>query len=97
MPRQKSYSWEQIEAAQRLRRQGFSFSQIAEDTGMKMSSVIAYTRTIRPGGNHVERRTVQDILAVLQPGQPFAELPLPSGLLSLWEEEIRIQSEKGVG
>lgn len=94
MPRQKTYTWEQIEEAQRLRRQGFSFSKIAEDVGMRESSVIAYTRTIRPGGNHIERRTIGDILGVLKPGQPFMELPLPSGLLGLWEEEIALQEKE---
>jgi len=94
MPRQKSYTWEQIDEAQRLRRQGFSFSKIAEDIGMRESSVIAYTRTVKPGGNHIERRRIEDILAVLKPGQLFMELPLPSGLLSLWDEEIASQNVK---
>ena len=76
--------------ARKLRQNGYSYREIADSTEMKLTSVVSHTHFIEPNAeaNHVVKRTIRDIVAMLEPGDPFQELPIPKGLLALWQGEI---------
>lgn len=89
MPNWK-YSLGQVKEAQRMRTAGFAYKDIAEALGMKLTSVLHHCHyiSVEPEHNHVVKRTIKDITAMLEPGDPFQELPIPKGLLALWQGEI---------
>lgn len=84
------YSQGQIDLAQKLRKCGYSYQEIADSTGMKLTSAVQHTHFIEPNpeANHVVKRSIKDLISLLEPGDPFLELPIPKGLLALWQGEI---------
>lgn len=89
MPNWK-YSPDQVKQAQKMRKAGFAYKDIAEALDMNLTSVLHHCHYIgvEPEHNHVVMRSIKDLIAMLEPGVPGRQLPLPKGLLALWQEEI---------
>ena len=85
------YSKEQVQQAQKMRKAGFAYKDIAESLDMNLTSVLHHCHyvPVEPEHNHVVMRSIKDLVAMLQPGNPGLELPLPKGLLAFWEEELK--------
>lgn len=79
------------EIMKKLRRSGFSYPEIhaALDYLYAPSTIAYYTKGIIPSKNGKSEllRWLKDACAMLQPGVPLNQPPLPSGLLALWEEQ----------
>jgi len=79
------YSREVIEKAKRLRQCGYTYQEISDLTGMKMTAVIHHTQNVTPIVDDAHRpvwKNIDDLRALLEPGTPFKQLPLPKGLLA---------------
>jgi len=79
------YSREVIEKAKRLRQCGYTYQEISDLTGMKMTAVIHHTQNVTPIVDDAHRpvwKNIDDLRAFLEPGTPFKQLPLPKGLLA---------------
>lgn len=79
------YSREVIEKAKRLRQCGYTYQEISDLTGMKMTAVIHHTQNVTPIVDDAHRpvwKNINDLRAFLEPGTPFKQLPLPKGLLA---------------
>lgn len=84
MPWPKKYNDKDIEVMQALRRRGLSYHQISGMMDIPMSSILFHTRHIEPeeDGHKPALAKVDELLAWLQPGVPFTQLPLPSGIIA---------------
>lgn len=74
-----------IEEAKRLRQCGYTYQDISDLTGMKMTTVIHHTQGITPAVDDAHRpvwKSIDDLRAWLEPGTPLKQLPLPKGLLA---------------
>jgi len=79
------YKQQTIKDAKRLRECGYTYQEISDLTGMKMTTVIHHTQHITPSVNDARRsvwKDIDDLRAFLEPGTPFKQLPLPKGLLA---------------
>lgn len=79
------YSREVIEKAKRLRQCGYTYQEISDLTGMKMTAVIHHTQNVTPIVDDAHRpvwKNINDLRSFLEPGTPFKQLPLPKGLLA---------------
>ena len=77
------YSQDKIEEAKNLRQCGYTYQEISDLTGM--TTVIHHTQHIIPNVDDAHRpvwKTADDLRALLEPGTPFKQLPLPKGLLA---------------
>ncbi|MFC1968647.1 hypothetical protein ACFLVX_04605 [Chloroflexota bacterium] len=88
MPWPRKYSDQEIANIKTWRKAGFSYKEIAVMSGMPMSTVIFHTREIKPrvDGRSPQLVKIKDLAAWLQPGVPFRELPLPSGIIAILKE-----------
>lgn len=84
MPWPKKYNDKDIEVMEALRRRGLSYHQISGMMDIPMSSILFHTRHIEPeeDGHKEALAKVGELLAWLQPGVPFTQLPLPAGVIA---------------
>jgi len=79
------YGQDVIEEAKKLRQCGYTYQEISDLTGMKMTTVIHHTQHMMPSVDDAHRpvwKAIDDLRAFLEPGTPFKQLPLPKGLLA---------------
>ena len=82
------YSPNVVEQAKNLRRYGYTYREIAGATGMKLTAVVHPPHHIDcpEDGHRPVWKSVSDLLVLLEPGDPFDELPVPKGFLASLEE-----------
>ena len=79
------YDQQTIQEAKRLRQCGYTYQEISDLTGMKMTTVIHHTQNVKCTVDDAHRpvwKTIDDVRAFFEPGTPFKQLPLPKGLLA---------------
>lgn len=79
------YSQQAVQEAKKLRQCGYTYQEVSDLTGMKMTTVIHHTQHIMPSVDDAHRpvwKAIDDLRAFLEPGTPFKQLPLPKGLLA---------------